>query len=89
MTARKPIKVDYSEAVEMIDSETFKATCYILAIKGGFYSNAGNGEISERFCEAYRFVNLEVAIAYRTCFDPTHKVEEATLIRLDILAQEV
>lgn len=86
---RKPIKIDYSEAIEMVDEETFKAVCYILSVKGRFYSNKGNGELTERFCEAYRFVNMEVAIAYRTCFDPTHQIDEATLIRLDILAQEV
>ena len=82
------IIVDYSESIEMINEESFEATSFVLSLKGSFYGNKGNGLLTERFCEAYHFVNRNAAIAYRTCFDPTHGVDESILLRVTSLVEE-
>jgi len=69
----------------MQDSET-GFTYYALSIKGGYYCGT---EIVKDLANAQLFRTPELAIQFREHYDPLHKVDCSTLLRVNILVSEV
>lgn len=73
--------------IEGISEKCFKALMYCLSIKGGFYG--ANGEIVNQFCDAKMFASEQEAIAFRQRYDKLHGIDEAMLLTVTALVEEI
>lgn len=60
---------------------------FALSIKGGFYN--AFGEIVDDFDEAKLFKSQQEARAFRTRYDPIHRVANAMLLNVQVLVSEI
>lgn len=71
------------------NTPVYQVVCYVLSVKGGFYSNQGEGNTTTAFTEAMIFRSERIAYDYRRRYAKLNDVDTAELLEVTATIRRV